>query len=314
MFEVTANDIASLTDEDLRSLIGRLCESVMRRREISALCVTWGGHQDASDGGIDVRVELPVNLEAEGFIPRSATGFQVKAETMPRSKILPEMKPHGVLRPSICELAARSGAYIMVSSKDSVSETGLQDRLNAMAEAVDGIPNGRDLKLDFYDRRRLETWLRDHTGTALWVRERIGKPLQAWRSYGPWSLAPAGEFFVDDEPRVRTNQQTAKPTLSIVEGINAIRHTLRSPRGIVRLIGLSGLGKTRLVEALFDTRVGDRSLDPELAAYTNLSDSPNPPPVALASELIVTCKPAILIVDNCSPELHRSLSEQCRVL
>jgi hypothetical protein len=316
MFEVTSNDIASLTDEDLRSLIGRLCESEMRRRGISASCVTWGGHQDAGDGGIDVRVELPANLEAEGFIPRSATGFQAKAETMPRSKILPEMKPNGVLRPSISELAARSGAYIIASSKDSASETGLQDRLKAMAEAVDGIPNAQGLKLDFYDRRRLETWLRDHAGTVLWVRERVGKPLQAWSSYRAWSLAPAGtggEFLLDDEPRIRRNQQAARPALSVVQGIHAIRNVLRSPGGIVRLVGLSGVGKTRLVEALFDTKVGERSLDPELAAYTNLSHNPNPSPVALALELIATRKRAMMIVDNCPPELHRSLSEQCRV-
>jgi hypothetical protein len=316
MFEVTANDIASLTDEDLRSLIGRLCESVMRRRGISAACVTWGGHQDASDGGIDVRVELPANLEAEGFIPRSATGFQVKAETMPRSKILSEMKPNGILRPAICRLAARSGAYIIVSSKDSVSETALQDRLDAMAEAVSGDPNAGALRLAFYDRRMLETWLRDHAGTILWVRERIGKPLEGWSSYRAWTLAPAGtagEFFLDDKPRIRRNRQNTTPTLSVAQGIDAIRNILRSPRGIVRLVGLSGVGKTRLVEALFDTKVGERSLNPELAAYTNLSHNPTPPPVALASELIAMRMQAILIVDNCSPELHRSLSEQCRI-
>ncbi len=316
MFEVTANDIAMLTDEYLRSLVGRLCESQLRRRGISPSCVTWGGHQDAKDGGIDVRTELPPNLEGEGFIPRPVTGFQVKAEEMSASKILHEMKPKGVLRPAICELAARSGAYIIVSSRDSVSDTALRDRLDAMAEAVDGIPNARALRLDFYDRRRIETWLRDHTGTALWVRERIGKPLQAWSSYGAWSYQSAGtaaEFFLDDEPRVRTTQQKTKPTLSVIEGIHAIRDTLRSPGGVVRLVGLSGVGKTRLVQALFDARVGERSLDPDLAAYTNLSNNPNPSPIALASELIATRKRAILVADDCSPELHRSLSEQCRL-
>ena len=43
MFEITAEDISLLNDGDLRSLVGRLCESKMMRREISPSCVTWGG-------------------------------------------------------------------------------------------------------------------------------------------------------------------------------------------------------------------------------------------------------------------------------
>jgi hypothetical protein len=87
MFEITSDEIALLNDEDLRSLIGRLCESEMRRRGISPSCVRWGGNQNAADGGLDVRVDLPEKVEAEGFIPRPNTGFQVKAEDTPASKI-----------------------------------------------------------------------------------------------------------------------------------------------------------------------------------------------------------------------------------
>jgi hypothetical protein len=315
MFEITAEDIALLNDEDLRSLVGRLCESEMRRRGISPSCVTWGGNQNAKDGGIDVRVTLPSHVESEGFIPRPNTGFQVKAEDTPPSKISPEMRPDGTLRPAIRELADQSGAYIMVSSEGSTSYIALQSRRDAMKQAISDLPNADALHLDFYDRRRLETWLRDHTGTVLWVRERIGKPLQGWSGYGAWSYEPGGpgsEYLLDNELRIKTHRQTAKPGLSAIEGIQSIRDTLRNPRGIVRLVGLSGVGKTRLLQALFDDRVGEHSLDPTLATYTNLADMPNPQPTALASELKNTGKRAILAVDNCPPDLHQRLSEVCR--
>lgn len=87
---------------------------------------------------------------------------------------------------------------------------------------------------------------------------------------------------------------------------------MAQPSTIVRLVGLSGVGKTRLVQALFDARIGTRPLSPALAVYTNLSDNPDPQPIGLASDLIANRKRAILIVDNCPPDLHRRLAELCR--
>jgi hypothetical protein len=316
MFEITADEIALLNDEDLRSLVGRLCESEMRRRDISPCCVTWGGNQRAADGGLDVRVALPHNVGIQGFIPRPETGFQVKADDIPPSKIAWEMRPNGTLRAAIRKLAKKTGAYIIVSSRGSTSDVALQNRVAAMKTAIGDFPNSDAMTLDFYDRRRLETWLRDHPGQFPWVRERIGKPLQGWFSFGAWSYpteSTSGEYLVDDEVRVRVVGQTREPYLSAVAGVESIRSVLRSPQGIVRLTGLSGLGKTRLAQALFDDRVGHNSLDPFIAVYTNLNDSPDPQPVAIATELIGSGKRAVLVVDNCPPELHNRLSGLCRV-
>ena len=60
-----------------------------------------------------------------------------------------------------------------------------------------------------------------------------------------------------------------------MEGIKQIRDLLREPGKVVRLIGLAGVGKTRLVQALFDQRIGENTLDPSLAGYTNLADEPD---------------------------------------
>lgn len=67
------------------------------------------------------------------------------------------------------------------------------------------------------------------------------------------------------------------------------------------------------MQALFDSRVGTDALDPSLAAYTDVADDPEPQPTALASDLIASGKRAILVIDNCPPELHRRLSERCRL-
>lgn len=315
MFEITGDDIAALSDVDLRTLIGLLCEADMRRRGQPTSAVTYGGNQDAKDGGLDVRVAMPAGTAVEGFVPKPETGLQVKKPDMPRAEILKEMKPKGVLRPVILELAGAGGAYIIVSSTGSTADSALTDRRNAMAEAIKGTPAEGKLVLDFYDRTRVATWVRDFPGLILWVRARIGKAVPGWQGYGSWSLAPAGvdaSYLADDRARIRTGDKDEGDGVSAAEGIDRIRKVLAEPRKVVRLVGLSGVGKTRLAEALFDANVGEGPLDPSLAIYTNEADEPNPPPTGLASDLIASRTRAVLVVDNCTPELHRRLSEVAR--
>jgi len=91
MFQVTRENIAALNDTDLRLLVGMLAEEEVRKAGHSPSSVTYGGDQRAADGGIDVRVEIEMVADLRGYVPRAPTGFQVKAEDMPRSKILKEM-------------------------------------------------------------------------------------------------------------------------------------------------------------------------------------------------------------------------------
>jgi hypothetical protein len=75
MLEITGQDVALLNDGDLRDLVGRLCEATVRQNGFPTSAVTWGGDQNARDGGIDVRVALAANAAIDGFVPRPATGF-----------------------------------------------------------------------------------------------------------------------------------------------------------------------------------------------------------------------------------------------
>jgi len=117
---------------------------------------------------------------------------------------------------------------------------------------------------------------------------------------------------MDDSLRIQTDTETTEGGLQPLEGIKRIRERLRRKGTVVRLVGLAGVGKTRLVQALFDDRLGDGGLDPSLAHYTDIADDPDPLPTKLASDLIAARKRAILIIDNCPPDLHRRLSDTCR--
>ena len=151
LIEITGNDIASLNDADLRTLVGLLCEAEYRASNLSTSGITYGGHQDASDGGLDVVVacDAPPN---NGFITRASTGIQIKKPKMPRAEILKEMKPTGILRDEIKSLIKNGGGYIIASSGDSTTHKTLKSRTEAMYEAVKGEKGCDNILLDFFDR------------------------------------------------------------------------------------------------------------------------------------------------------------------
>lgn len=316
MLEISGGDIANLGDEDLRGLVGMLCEAELRAHALSASAATWGGSQTARDGGIDVRVAMRDGAAPGGFLPRADIGFQVKRTDFTPSLIGPEMKPSGILRGSIKELIENRGAYIIVSSGADTSDSALKDRLNAMRDAVADLPNHPQIHLDFYDRKRLETWVRNHPGLAVWVRQRTGRSIAGWQPYSSWALSPDGvndEYILDDKSRLYTGMTDDKG-IDVTNGIQRIRDIVRQPRGVVRLTGLSGVGKTRLVQALFDTRIGSNALDPASAVYTDMNDNPSPQPTGMISDLIASRTRTIIVIDNCAPDLHRRVTEVCRGL
>ena len=317
MLDITDCDIAELNDTDLRALVAMLVEATLRGRGIPTSAVTWGGDQNAPDGGVDVRVELEAGATTGGFIPRMSIGFQVKKPDMGPADINREMRPDGSLREAICNLADRSGAYIIASSGSKLSDAALARRRVAMRAAVADHANGSALAVDFYDRQRLATWARDFPGLCPWVLERVGRPIQGWRPFGDWAASGAGVaagYIADDFARLFAGSAKAggmETGVPILAGLQQMRAVVARPGSSLRLIGLSGVGKTRLVQALFEDAVGTASLDPSQAIYTDLAHHPDPTPTAVATYLKQRCARSIVIVDNCPAALHRQLTQLC---
>jgi hypothetical protein len=313
VFDVTGDHISQLNDEDLRTLVANLALAELQRLSLPLSGMTAGGNQNAPDGGIDVRVSRPAGSIGGDFIPRDETGIQVKKSDMPNSAIRQEMRPKGTLRPVIAELAAKSGSYIIVSGNDSVSDSSLRTRRDAMRKAVNDDPNAANLHTEFYDRERVANWLRQYPGTSAWVLKQIGRSMKGWQPFRNWSGGgTASQTFLSDDNCCITDERTnKKECLSIAKGIARLRESLSAPGKCVRLIGLSGVGKTRLVEALFESDVGTGPLPTSIAVYTDTADEPDPSARDMARRFIQSEQRAILIVDNCNLETHAALRDIC---
>lgn len=311
LFEISKGDIAALDDSDLRELAAKLSTATLVEQGQSGRHVTWGGDQNAGDGGIDVRVEQPAGAD-HGYLPRKIVGMQVKATSMPRGEIQKEMCPNGVLRPAIRALIKVEGAYLIISS-ESTTDSSYQARRQAMQEAASSEPGYEHAEFDFYDAQRMADWTNRHPGVVAWVRERLGRPLQGWRPYGQWAAAPGGQAstFIDDEAPRLIGPGGEDNGLPLKQALQHVRSLLRQGGRSVRIAGLSGVGKTRFAQALFESQAAEDPLDSNLAVYTDISETSSPSPLAVLDQMMANRRRAVMVVDNCSSSLHRQLTERC---
>lgn len=321
IFRITSADIKALNDGQARELVARLCKAELQAGGIGTDAVTWGGDQRAKDGGVDVRVEATPGAVITGYIPKDSTVYQVKAEPFGKPKIPGEMAPKGVLRPALSDLASRSGAYVIVSTRDDLSDLSLGERKQTMADCLEEHELGGKVLLDFYDSRKVADWTENHPAIVTWVKNVVGKPLEGWRSYGPWAYHEKcvdDEYLLDDKAKVLV--PNTEDGIEVIGAINRLRADLSKVGSSVRIVGLSGVGKTRLVQALFDNRIetANAVLDQDNVLYTDLSDNPSPQPTAMLEALILESSESVVVIDNCGQGVHQKLTEivkrpECKV-
>lgn len=301
--DIGKDDIKALADDVLRELVAQLSAAQLRRQGRPVSGVRAGGRQEAKDGGIDVEV----SGGAEGFLPRPLIGFQVKKDDYPPARIPEEMCPNGEVRPSLRALADQGGAYIIASGAADLSALARKKRLAAMEQATTGLTG---LHLDYYDSDQLARWVNEFPSVAAWVRTKLGRPIQGWKAFENWSRPDEGT----ETPYLMAEDIVLLPPkgepVPVNAGLGLLREALSSPRSVVRLVGLSGLGKTRLVQALFDDRIGDNALDQHAVIYTDIGFHPQPGPQAMIAAMAQSGFPIIVIVDNCPPETHRILAKE----
>lgn len=312
VFDIPTDRLVDLTDAELRELLARLCEAERERQGGHRNEVRWGGSQTAADGGLDVVVEPVGSFVPAGPLARRHAGIQVKSADLAAAAITNEMRYDGSLRPAISELAARSGSYLIASAGANCSETMLRRRVESMRAGVADDSNGADLDLVFLDRKAISRWVSAHPSVAVWLRKRLTLPILAgWQPFGRWSSTPEGES--DDlicAGGLVFRIGRYDPIRDLPDALDATRNLVRNGTGSLRIAGLSGIGKSRFVQALFEP-IGDvAALPTSHAIYTDLAHSPDPAPMGMFEALVDRDSPAILVVDNCPPDTHQALARK----
>ena len=78
----------------------------------------------------------------------------------------------------------------------------------------------------------------------------------------------------------------------------------------MRIVGLSGVGKSRLVHALFEEGVGDDALDRHAVIYGDVGERLEPSPRSVLERLAAEGCKAVMVLDNCPPDIHHRLANE----
>lgn len=312
IFDIEKDELLRLSETQLEEFIARLAEAEVAAYGHSPAWVGWSGSINAPDDGIDIHVKVPVEKLNTGFLERSNTILQAKKHSMPKAAITREMVSDGELSPVIIEQASRGGSYIIVSLDDDCSPPMKNDRLTAMREAFKNGPNNSNIHLDFYDRSKLTQWVRQHPSVMLWLKGKLGQGYSGWQPYGAWSNPPksADDSLISGLGVTVRMPSGKSQKLSIEDAIEPMRELIRTTNKAIRITGLSGVGKTRIVQALFDETVGTNALDRTIAVYVDTGANPDPSATAMLDRLIAEGRRAVVILDNCPSELHSSLASK----
>jgi hypothetical protein len=263
------------------------------------------------DGGIDGRVRWEGGSDPDQLDGLSSrdTAFQSKATSMGPAACKDELlNSNGDgLKSRVEEVLEEGASYVLVNSEE-LNPKQIDDRIEKMREAVresgaEIDPEAADF--DVLEATKIVNWARKYPSVITLVRQLTGQPL------------PIGFIRWEDWEKEWIQNPGFTADLVVPEKMDRnmkwIRARLSEGGSVSRIVGRSGLGKTRMVlEAL--RMPEDVKADPERAALSRLTLSVETEKIGIPEltqkvrALVQTGKRAVVVVDNCEVKLHDKLA------
>jgi hypothetical protein len=304
-FEVVLDDIVALTDGQLTQLLHRLLLLEAQRLGLPKRHASVALDIDIADGGQDGRIEWSGGPSPEGssWIPHRVTLFQVKATDMEPSKCRKEvLQEDGALKPKVADVVARGGAYVLCygSSCEGVLVERRVAKFREAFASVVGEDRAAAVLIDVYGAEKLAAWSNEHASVITFVKRCLGRSLPAdLQTWSSWCETHDTSLSYHLDP-----QRT--------EIMAELRAHLSQDGTVARLVGLSGLGKSRLALECFrpPEHANNDPLTATLAAACiYVGDAAGSAEEVRRAMLVMREARirAILVLDECPLELHEKL-------
>ena len=309
MFEVKADDIVLLSPEKLQELLSRLISLEAAANSISNPYIHVSANINTADGGEDGRVRWQGGIEKTTYFPSRFVVFQCKAGDMPPSECKEEIirSEKTALAPAQLKVNVETvlndaeGSYVLFHSQ-TLNQKQIDERMKKFREAlVDASkPYAQTAKIVILDANKIAAWVNNYMSAVIAVFEmrgyRVPYSLMTWKNWSGYPECAEFKYVPSDTKK---------------EIISKVKRAFSLPKKAMRIVGLSGLGKTRLaVEAFRPDGTVQQNFLSDQVVYFNAKNSLD----------ILADIPSwrernfrgILIVDNCPANLHDDLEREVK--
>jgi hypothetical protein len=306
-FDIGAKHIERLDPLQLSRLLKRLLylEAVAYGIPFSAPHVPL--EINVPDGGEDGRIEWESGVDKTDFLPKRFTLFQVKAKEMSPAECYKEIlkRDEKNLKDQVTKVLDAGGAYIIFCEKAYVKRH-IDERVKNMRVALKaaGRNDCETAYIEFYDGNKIAAWVNKYFAAQVDVMSCVGFSI-------PWGLKTWEHWASNKDYEFEYVLNTI-----LTEHIRALReHFTKDKHAVVRVRGLSGLGKTRLALELFRSEEGKDDLAVNVlrsnVIYFDAAGGGDEL-VRFIGDTRNRSLCVLLVVDNCEPELHRRLGHEIR--
>lgn len=296
-FKIEASDINKLNQMQQTQLLKELLHAEAFRFGIEQRAVEVALNINVGDGGEDGRISWNNGPDSTDYIPNRLVLFQNKATDMGPTaygnEILTEV---GIVKPQVDEVLHKGGSYVVFTTQ-KLNTGQINARKKKIREALANLGKtyADTCDIHIYDASKTAGWVNCYIPSIVAVQSWAGRPVERglktfelWREHEELSRLP----FIHVDSR---------KTL-----LEELKEGLVKPKTCFRIMGLSGLGKTRTAfQAFFE-----EELLRNLVVYIDANHAPTID--ALVADWVSLGLNAILVVDNCEFRLHERLVKEIR--
>ena len=298
-FDVTSEHVSALDPRDFSSLVEKLLSAEAQEWNLPLDGIHVASRVTAPDGGEDARIEWQGGPERTSFLPNRFCLFQLKTGDISPSKAGKEvLTKENQLKPMIRKAVEKGGSYIMLCSR-SYTQKLIDKRLDSIRENLEN-QGFKDPSVRFRDSGQIASWVNYHPCVAIWLLQKT-RPELIEPSFGDWK-------HWSGRPEHHNSPWVDDPRLPDFR--EKLRAIIDTPKGVARVIGPYGTGKSRLTLEAFAPTEREKTSGvklSELLLYTVESGTNSQKIKEFAKNLVNSGKRVVLVVDRCSKQTRIDL-------
>ena len=299
-FRVAAGQIQALNERTLPELLERLLYAEAHVHDLAPFDVLVSSNIHAADGGEDGRIQWRNGPDHTPFLPSRSCLFQSKAgETLPSQAAADLFTKEGTVKDMVRSVLDDGGHYIMLCAHPYTRKQVVARERSILEKLHDaGLQVGDD-QIHFRGAEQIAGWVNQYPSLVAWVQETT-------------QHGATGPFVSWDHWDGRTEHSVTWVADDRLDGArHLLQERLAGPRGIGRVVGPLGIGKSRLVLEAFRTAGVNETAGHAmraLAMYAVESEVGSDGIVGVVQKLAGSGQRAIVVVDHCRPETHEILA------